>query len=106
MKPNPPSRTELDKDAHLEQVFNPDPADEVWVESHLPPGWWKHPVFDFGLHYPCPYIWFAYWLITWEEEVIFDQFNCKWFYWRFPKIHTPSAPCFSVLHISISFMPD
>jgi hypothetical protein len=77
-----------------------------WVEAHLAPGWWKHPVFDFGLHYPMPYIWFAYWLITWEEEVVFPQFNQKWFYWRFPKIHTPSAPCFSVIHISISFMPD
>lgn len=42
---------------------------ENWkVERKTP--WWKHPfVFDFsGIHMPCPYIWFGWWLITWETS--------------------------------------
>ena len=33
--------------------------------------WYKlllHPCFDFGINMPCPYIWFAYWLITWDSD--------------------------------------
>jgi len=31
--------------------------------------WWKHkPYFHFGLREDCPYIWFGYWLITWDRS--------------------------------------
>lgn len=98
---------ELDKDSHLEQTFNPEPESELWIEAHLAPGWWKHPVFDFGIHYPCPYIWFGYWLITWEEEEeeVFPAFRFRLFYWRHPFLNV-LAGGFRFVRISISFMPD
>jgi len=104
---------EMDEFGHVEQVIVPDPADEAWVESRLPKGWWKHPVFDFGLHYPCPYIWFGYWLVTWEEDEQgpFTEYKTYpwWHIWR-GKVHflhkqLPS-PVFKFIRISIGFLPD
>lgn len=48
--------------------------------------WWKEPfIFDWGVHYPCPYIWFGWWLITWQ---------------------TPDWSYDKKFHISIDFQPD
>ena len=87
-----------------------------WVETHLPPDWWKHPVFDFGIHYPMPYIWFAYWLITWEEVedpwtnvfkfiYIPPQFTRLYKYLIQHRIRIATQG-FSFIRISISFLPD
>jgi hypothetical protein len=61
--------------------------DEIKVTQKLPWDWWLYPTFDFGLHYPCPYIWFAYWLITWGDTQWEDE---TWFVIgnkSIPKIH-------------------
>lgn len=49
--------------------------------------WWKEPfIFDFsGVHLPATYIWFGWWLITWQTS--------DWSY-------------DGKLHISIDFQPD
>lgn len=78
------------------------------VESHLPPRWWLHPVFDFGLHYPAPYIWFAYWLITWEEEIAhpFHMFRMERRFKKIGGFYHLLSPAFHFIKVSISFMPD
>lgn len=85
---------------------------QLKIESHLPKGWWKHPTFDFGIHYPMPYIWFAYWLITWEEEEDhpFDNFQYKYirFNWKAKRFYKMflNWRIFHFIRVSISFMPD
>ena len=63
------------------------------ITNHLSRGWWKHPIIDFGVHYPMPYIWFIYWMIAWG--------NVQW-----------DNECWLIIgkyripRIEISFMPD
>ena len=89
------------------------PKKRVTVESHLYKDWWKHPVFDFGLHYPCPYIWFGYWLITWEDDGVWgrglweDAFTVNKYFFRHRYVkYLKNIPAFRFIRISISFMPD
>lgn len=43
--------------------------------EQVKPKWYQvKPTFDFGLKYPCPYIWFAWWLITWDV-IWWKRFN-------------------------------
>lgn len=44
----------------------------VFIEQVRPKFWEVRPMFDWGVNNPAPYIWFGWWLIT------FDPFNISY----------------------------